>query len=233
LPDRELVGAQSALRRGPCRSRGGLQGTIAAVASALPTWKRILVVGNCGAGKSTLASQVSDRLGLPVIGLDRYYWGPGWTPASPEAWRHKISELVSAPEWIMDGNFFNSLDLRLQRADAVVFLDLPRRTCGRRALGRLLRWWGRTRPDLPSGCCESLDLDFLRYIWRFPTERRVELLTALAEAPTRPPSFDSHTHGKSDRGGPRWMPDQCPDSTDRSLCVPSDGGCSLLVEPGK
>jgi adenylate kinase family enzyme len=146
------------------------------------TWKRITIVGGGGAGKSTLAVQVAGRLGMPVIHLDRHFWRPGWVPAPTDAWRQTVTELVSAPEWVMDGNFADSLDLRLTRSDAIVFLDLPRRIAIRRALGRLLRWWGRTRPDLPPGCPESFDLQFIRWMWRFPKEGRVELLATIAEA---------------------------------------------------
>lgn len=40
--------------------------------------ERILVLGPCGAGKSTLAAQLGKRLDLPVIHLDSEYWRPGW-----------------------------------------------------------------------------------------------------------------------------------------------------------
>ncbi|MGL4882562.1 MAG: hypothetical protein ACRC8K_16095 [Waterburya sp.] len=41
-------------------------------------YKRIAIIGCCGAGKSTLAKSLGEKLNLPVIHLDTYYWQPGW-----------------------------------------------------------------------------------------------------------------------------------------------------------
>ena len=53
--------------------------------------QRILVIGSPGAGKSTLARRLAERLDLPLIHLDREYFGPGWTMPSKEEWRVRVS----------------------------------------------------------------------------------------------------------------------------------------------
>ena len=93
--------------------------------------QRILILGCPGSGKSTLAQQVANITLLPLIHLDQYYWLPNWIEPNRETWQHKVLELANTQQWVMDGNYGNCLfNYRLQRADAVVFLKLPRLLCG-------------------------------------------------------------------------------------------------------
>jgi adenylate kinase family enzyme len=143
--------------------------------------ERVAILGCGGAGKSTLATQLSARTGLPVVYLDRLFWAPGWQPRPDDAARAALDEAVCREHWVLDGNFllFDGRDQRFARADTVVFLDVPRRTCLRRALTRLVRDRGRARNDLPDGCREGLDLPFLRWIWRYPRTDRPRVLRLL------------------------------------------------------
>jgi adenylate kinase family enzyme len=90
---------------------------------------------------------------------------------------------VARDRWILDGNFLprpgEPADGRFERADTVIFLDLPRRTCLRRVLMRLVHDHRRRRADLPEGCAEGLDLSFLRWIWAFPNRNRPGILELL------------------------------------------------------
>ncbi|MEZ4586890.1 MAG: isopentenyl transferase family protein [Gemmatimonadales bacterium] len=47
--------------------------------------RRILILGSGGSGKTTLALQVSETTGHPVVHLDSLYWKAGWvaTPRTP------------------------------------------------------------------------------------------------------------------------------------------------------
>ncbi|MFC0006188.1 AAA family ATPase [Micromonospora siamensis] len=148
--------------------------------------RRILIVGSAGAGKSTLAREVARRLGLPLIHLDRHYWRAGWIPAADGDFRSEVAALAARPCWVMDGNYGGTLDLRLPRADLLVLCDPPRLLCLARVLRR--RWVHRAtpRPDLPAGCPERIDLQFLRYVWRYPARSRPRIIAALAAAEPRP-----------------------------------------------
>lgn len=134
--------------------------------------QRILVIGSPGAGKSTLASRLAERLGLPLIHLDREYFGPGWTTPTKPEWRAQVTALAARPAWIMEGNYASTFDIRVPRATAIVWLDLPRRQCLGSALWRVVRHYGRTRPDLGPGCIERFDLSFMRWIWSYPHKMR-------------------------------------------------------------
>ena len=89
--------------------------------------RRVAIIGSSGAGKSTLARRLGERTGLPVVHLDEHFWRPGWVETSRGEWRAVQTALCAQDAWIMDGNYSGTLDVRLARADTVVFLDLPRR----------------------------------------------------------------------------------------------------------
>jgi adenylate kinase family enzyme len=72
----------------------------------------------------------------------------------------------------MDGNYASTFDIRVPRATAIVWLDLPRRQCLGSALWRVARHYGRTRPDLGPDCIERFDLSFMRWIWSYPHKMR-------------------------------------------------------------
>jgi adenylate kinase family enzyme len=151
--------------------------------------KRVLVIGSAGAGKSTLAQSLAGILDLPVIHLDALFWKPGWNQTPAEEWDSCLAELVKREEWIIDGNYGRTLDIRIQACDTIIFLDIPRLLCLGRVLKRSITWLGRIRPDLNEGCPERLpDREFLRWIWAYPKRSRpavVEKLSKAAEAGRR------------------------------------------------
>lgn len=142
--------------------------------------RRILVVGCSGAGKSTLSRALSDRLGLRHISMDReFFWLAGWKLRDRQEIRRLIGEAVAGERWIIDGNSPGTLDLRLPRADLVIWLRLPRLLCLRRILARRIRFAGRNRPDMADGCPERIDADFLAYIWYFERKESPEIAKAI------------------------------------------------------
>lgn len=143
--------------------------------------QRIILIGSGGAGKSTLARQLGERLNIPVIHLDAYFWNPGWTQTPRTEWEKTLATLLTTKHWVMDGNYSNTLAMRAPHADTIIFLDFSRYRCLWRAVKRILRYYGRTRPDMGPDCPERFDLEFLRWIWDFPKQSRPLLIQAIEQ----------------------------------------------------
>ncbi len=145
--------------------------------------QRILIIGCGGAGKSTLARQLGQKMNLPVVHLDKLFWKPGWEESSDEEIDEKIFRELEKPQWIMDGNFGRTLPRRLEYCDTVIWLDYPRLTCFLGVLKRVITTYGTVRPDMGEGCPERFDWDFLKWVWGFNRKNRKRFQTLLDGAP--------------------------------------------------
>lgn len=139
--------------------------------------RRVAVVGCGGAGKSSFASDLGRRTGLPVVHLDQHYWRPGWVRTPREEWHDRQARLVAADAWVMDGNYGSTLDLRFARADTVIVLAPSRFHCLAGVTRRWLR--ARGRAVQAPGCPERLTLDFVRWVWHYDRDARPVLDAAL------------------------------------------------------
>ena len=142
--------------------------------------QRVLVMGSPGSGKSTFARRLSDITGIPVVSLDALYWKPGWQPSDTAEFATRVSEVVSLPRWIIDGDYiWWAGDIRRNMADAVIWFDLPRRTCMAGIVSRIATSYGRVRPEMALGCPERIDAGFFRYVWTYRQVQRPKLLQYL------------------------------------------------------
>jgi adenylate kinase family enzyme len=143
--------------------------------------RRIVILGNAGSGKSTLARRLGERLRLPVVHLDVLFWEPGWTEPDNDTFRARVSAAIAGDAWISEGNYLSrTFDLRLPRAELVIWMDTPRLTCFRRVFVRSAL--AKPRVDLPVGCEEGLFdkdfLPFLAYNWNFDRKSRPRIEAA-------------------------------------------------------
>ncbi|MEQ2526314.1 DNA topology modulation protein [Bacillaceae bacterium CLA-AA-H227] len=141
--------------------------------------KRIVLIGSGGSGKSTLARQLGEKLKINVYHLDALFWKPNWVGVPKDEQRKVQNNLVKKDEWIIDGNYGGTMEIRLSAADTIIFLDIHRTICVFRAFKRVLRYRNKTRPDMGEGCEERLDLDFFKWIWNYPNTKRPEILKRL------------------------------------------------------
>ena len=134
--------------------------------------ERILIIGCGGAGKSTLARQLGEKTGLPVVHLDKLFWHPGWVASSKEEIDAKIHAELEKPRWIMDGNYNRTLPERVKYCDTIIYLDFSRMACLLGVLKRVITTYGKVRPDMGEGCPERFDPDFLKWVWNFNAKNR-------------------------------------------------------------
>ena len=132
--------------------------------------KHILVIGCPGAGKSTFARALRDRTGLPLWYLDQIWHRPDRTNVSREEFDGRLGELLRGPEWIIDGNYLRTLEVRLQAADTVFLLDYPTEVCLEGARSRI----GTRREDLP-WVEEEFDPEFRQWIEDFSRDQLPEI----------------------------------------------------------
>lgn len=117
---------------------------------AVVAMKRVVVVGVCGSGKTTLAGQLALRLDARHVELDALHWDADWQPAAREVFRERARQATAGESWVTDGNYSVVRDIVWGQADTLVWLDYPlwlilirliRRTV-RRTLRREVLWNG-------------------------------------------------------------------------------------------
>lgn len=132
-------------------------------------YKRILILGSPGAGKSTFSVKLHTLLNIPLIHLDTIFWQNSSETVSNEAFDEKLREALLKPSWIMDSNFTRTLKWRLEYADIVFILTKPSYLCVYRICKRFLF---RKISQEKHGNPNILELDFIRYTWNFNRDKK-------------------------------------------------------------
>ena len=111
--------------------------------------------------------------------MDQLYWQPNWTETDPDKWKKIVEQTAQKDQWIIDGNYGGTMDIRIEQADTIIFLSYSTLTCMTRVLKRIWQNYGQVRPDMPDGCRERFDFDFLHYVLVFNLTRRPSIITKL------------------------------------------------------
>ena len=125
--------------------------------------KRVIVIGCPGSGKTTFSEKLSQKTGLPLYYLDAIWHKPDKTHIPREEFDERIGEIFSEAQWIIDGNYKRTIEIRLKECDTVFIFDLPTDICIQGVRERI----GRKRNDLP-WLETALDDEFLKFIEDFP-----------------------------------------------------------------
>ncbi|MDQ0429696.1 adenylate kinase family enzyme [Planomicrobium stackebrandtii] len=144
--------------------------------------QRIMVLGvSSGVGKSSFSRSLADIAAIPVHHLDAYFWKPGWVESSDLEFSEKQQRLVEQDRWIIEGNYTGTYEIRRQKADTIIYLELPLAVCLYRVVKRRIMNHGKTRPDIAAGCPEKLDKDFLKFIISTYSARKIKMRKRLEQ----------------------------------------------------
>lgn len=124
--------------------------------------KKVIIIGCPGSGKTTFAEKLNKITGLPLYYLDTIWHKPDKTHIPREEFDQRILEIFATPEWIIDGNYNRTIEMRLKECDTVFLFNLPTEVCIQGATERL----GKERYDLP-WIEKELDPEFEGFIKDF------------------------------------------------------------------
>lgn len=127
--------------------------------------KKVIVIGCPGSGKTTFAEKLNKITGLPLYYLDAIWHKPDKTHIPGEEFDERINEIFGKNEWIIDGNYKRTIEIRLIECDTVFLFDLPTAVCLQGVTERI----GKGRYDLPWIETE-LDEEFRMFIEEFPND---------------------------------------------------------------
>jgi adenylate kinase family enzyme len=102
---------------------------------------KIAVVGTTGCGKTTFSAELARRTGIPHHQLDALAWGDDWTEIPDDELNRRVDRVLDVGRWIIDGNYSRAgiRERLFTEADAIAWLDLPRRVVWPRILSRSIR----------------------------------------------------------------------------------------------
>lgn len=107
--------------------------------------QKVIIIGCPGSGKTTFAEKLNKITGLPLYYLDAIWHKPDKTHITRENFDERLSRIFDTPEWIIDGNYSRTIEMRIRQCDTIFLFDLPTEVCIQGATDRL----GKGRYDLP------------------------------------------------------------------------------------
>jgi adenylate kinase family enzyme len=143
--------------------------------------QKICIIGSPGSGKSTLAKNIGSLLDVEVIHMDTLFWKPNWVASSMDELADAQALHVGKDRWVIEGNYSKIWRSRFETADTIIFLDIPRYVCFYRVLKRFWQNRNQTRSDIGKDCPEKIDLEFLWFVWTYPSKRRWKAVQVIEE----------------------------------------------------
>ena len=137
--------------------------------------KRIIIIGCPGSGKSTLSRELHNITDIPLFHLDMMYWNSNKTTVEKSIFLERLSEALQKSEWIIDGNYNSTMELRLQKCDTVIFLDYPLDVC----LNGIIERRGKAHSDIPWVSNDEDDAELIQFAKSYISQSRPMIMELL------------------------------------------------------
>jgi len=138
--------------------------------------KKVMVIGCPGSGKSRFSKDLHQKTGLPLYHLDMMYWNADKTTVEKKIFLERLAEVLRQDEWILDGNYGSTMEMRMAACDTVIFLDYPTDVC----LEGIKERRGKPRSDMPWIETEE-DAEFVEFIKGYNKEQKPKVLALLTQ----------------------------------------------------
>ena len=138
--------------------------------------KKIMVIGCPGSGKSTFSRALHILTGIRLFHLDLMYWNADRTTVEKVDFLRGLTDAIQKDEWIIDGNYGSTMELRMKFCDTVIFLDYPTDIC----LEGIRERRGKARTDMP--WTEKADeeyAEFIEFIKNYNSQSRPKVMELL------------------------------------------------------
>ena len=136
--------------------------------------KKVIIIGCPGSGKSTVSRTLHNKTGIPLYHLDMMYWNADKTTVEKSVFLERLSVVLEKDEWIIDGNYGSTMELRMAVCDTVIFLDYPLDVC----LDGIRERRGKPRSDMPWIETEE-DAEFIEFIKNYNEQQKPKVLELL------------------------------------------------------
>ena len=153
---------------------------------------KVMIIGCCGSGKSTLSYKLADRTGLPLFHLDMIWWRPDESHISQDEFDRILTELTAEERWIIEGDYSRTYEVRLRTCDTLIFLDYDEETC----MAGLRQRVGQKRSDIP-WVEQRLEQELVDLVYSYRQDKRPKLLSMLEQYPEKR-VFIFHTRSEAD-----------------------------------
>ena len=138
--------------------------------------KKIIVIGCPGSGKSTFSRKLHEVTKIPLFHLDMMYWNADRTTVDKSTFLERLTNTIQLDEWIIDGNYGATMELRLQACDTAIFLDYPLTVC----LDGIKKRKGKVRSDMPwFENNDEEDAEFMDFIQNYHSQSRPKVMELL------------------------------------------------------
>ena len=136
--------------------------------------KKVIVIGCPGSGKSTVSRALHNKTGIPLYHLDLMYWNADKNTVEKRVFLERLSAVLEQDEWIIDGNYGSTMELRMAACDTVIFLDYPLDVC----LDGIKERRGKPRSDMPWIETEE-DAEFIEFIKSYNEQQKPKVMELL------------------------------------------------------